>query len=113
MNIIIMQKGSDDNDGDNENRPSRAVKIPKSIKGVVVEENKKDDDDDDNDDDDDDDDEDGDDENDDEDDDDNVEDDGGNALMSLLDISLDLLSLRGKAVTDDGSGASTKVLLID
>ena len=87
MNMIIMQKGSDDNDGDNDNRPSRAVKIPKSIKGVVDE--------------------------DEDDGDDNVEDDGGKALMSLLDISLDLLSLRGKAVTDDGSGASTKVLLID
>ena len=94
MNMIIMQKGSDDNDGDTDNRPNRAVKIPKSIKGDVVEENKKDDDDDDDDDD---------------DEDDNVEDDGGNALMSLLDISLDLLSLRGKAVTDDGSGATTKV----
>ena len=95
MNMIIMQKGSDDNDGDTDNRPNRAVKIPKSIKGDVVEENKKDDDEDEDDDDD--------------DDNDNVEDDGGNALMSLLDISLDLLSLRGKAVTDDGNGAPTKV----
>jgi hypothetical protein len=83
MNMIFMQKGSDDND----NRASRAVKIPKEIKGDAVEENKKDEDED--------------------------EDDGGNALMSLLDISLDLLSLRGKEATDDGSGASTKVLLID
>ena len=93
MNMIIMQKGSDDNDGDTDNSPNRAVKIPKSIKGDVVEENKKDDNvEDDN-----------------VEDEDNVEDDGGNALMSLLDISLDLLSLRGKAVTDDGNGAPTKV----
>ena len=104
MNMIIMQKGSDDNDGDTDNRPNRAVKIPKSIKGDVVEEIKKDDDDGEEEEEDDnveDDDDDG--------DNDNVEDDGGNALMSLLDISLDLLSLRGKAVTDDGNGAPTKV----
>jgi len=106
--MIIMQKGSDDNDGDTDNRPSRAVKIPKSINGDVVEEIKKDDDDD-EDDDDEEEEEEEEEEDDDDDDDDNVEDDGGNALMSLLDISLDLLSLRGKAVTDDGSGATTKV----
>ena len=86
MNMIIMQKGSDDNDGDNDNRPSRAVTISKAVKGDVIEENNN------------------------EDEDDNDEDDGGNALMSLLDISLDLLSLRGKAVTDDGSGASTMMV---
>jgi len=103
--MIIMQKGSDDNDGDTDNRPSRAVKIPKSINGDVVEEIKKDDDDDDDDEEEEEEEE----EDDDDDDDDNVEDDGGNALMSLLDISLDLLSLRGKAVTDDGNGAPTKV----